>query len=76
MAKWYLDGILENRVNASVNNAQKKHEIFLNKNANALKEIETKRDLCKKLIAEGKKEEAKKLWQTIKEEEAKVYSTY
>lgn len=76
MAKWYLDSVLENKVNKSVKNAHKKHEIFLKENASQLKKIEMQKELCRKLNNEGKKEEAKKLFHIIKESERELYSHY
>ena len=76
MAKWYLDSVLEKRVNISVKNAHRKHEDFLKENDNQLRKIEKQKELCKKLNNEGKKEEAKKLFYIIKESERELYSNY
>lgn len=76
MAKWYLDSVLENRINTSVKNAHKKHENFLKENASQFKKIEMQKELCRKLNNEGKKEEAKKLFHIIKESERELYSHY
>lgn len=40
---------------------------------NKLRKVKLQRNLCKKLIAENKKEEAKKLWHTIKAIEKEIY---
>ena len=74
MAKWYLDSILDNRVNKSVEKAQVKHKNFLKENSDKLRKIDLQKKLCKQLIKEGKKEEAKKLWHTIQETEKEIYS--
>ncbi len=76
MAKWYLDGICEGIVKHGQTEKERKHKQFLENNARALRKIELQKNLCKKLMNDGSKDEAKRLFATIKESESTLYARY